>query len=161
MTRTQHHATVERIYREHGDVVLRRARRILGSDDEAVDALHELFSRLVADPDRLDGKASIVAWLYTCTTHLCLNRLRDHRSRHGLALRELGGGGRQDPRAERLVWARQTLARMPEPLAQVALHAWVDEMTGEEIAEVLGCSRRHVVDLMTKLRAWMEKESAA
>jgi RNA polymerase sigma-70 factor (ECF subfamily) len=40
---------------------------------------------------------------------------------------------------------------VPEELAQAAVYYYADEMTHEEIAEVLRCSRRHVGDLLERL----------
>lgn len=81
---------LERLYREHGPAVLRRARQILQDEDEARDALQEI--------------------------------------------------------------AREVLAQLPPPLAEVAVYYYYcDEMTHEEIAAVLGCSRRHVGHLVEQL----------
>jgi RNA polymerase sigma-70 factor (ECF subfamily) len=72
---------LERMYREHGHVVLRRARRILGTDDEAREALQEVFLSLADRPDQFAGHSSITTFLYRMTTNLCLNKLRNPTSR--------------------------------------------------------------------------------
>ncbi|MGZ5958862.1 MAG: RNA polymerase sigma factor, partial [Myxococcaceae bacterium] len=63
------HAGVERLYRTHGHVVLRRARLLLGSDADAQEALQEVFASLLRSPGELRSAGSVVAWLYRATTH--------------------------------------------------------------------------------------------
>src|SRR6185295_11319815 len=75
---------LEQLYRRHGHVVLRRARRLLGSDDEAQEVLQELFASLVARPDAFAGRSAVTTWLYGATTNLCLNRLRNARTQQRL-----------------------------------------------------------------------------
>ena len=70
-------------------------------------------------------------------------------------------GARVIVSAEELAVLHAELARLPEPLAQVAVYRYVDEMTHDEIARILGCSRRHVGDLLERLEARAHGEEAA
>jgi RNA polymerase sigma factor (sigma-70 family) len=154
---------VDAIYREHGHVVLRRATRLLGSEDEGREALQELFASLVERPEQFSHKSAITTWLYSATTHLCLNRLRDKRTRARL-LEERGRALEPGapPGADHALLVRQLLSSLPAELATAAVYYYVDEMTHEEIARVLGCSRRHVGNLLERLRdTAMEGESCS
>jgi RNA polymerase sigma factor (sigma-70 family) len=143
---------VERVYREYGDLVLRRAQRIMGSDSEAQEILQELFMSFVRNPEQLDGKTSMTAWLYSATTHLCLNTIRNRKTRSRLLhLRSVPAEG-APPRVEDALTAQQLLAQLPDELAQVAVYYYLDEMTHEEIAEVIGCSRRQVGNLLQQVQ---------
>ena len=107
------------------------------------------------------GASSITTWLYSVTTHLCLNRLRNHETRHRLPAASVGGLETQrDPTSEARTWARAFLERVPESLAQIAVHYYVDEMSHDEIARVMGCSRRHIGRLLERLQEQMERERA-
>jgi len=163
----EHGLDLDDVYRRHGPAVLRRARRLLGSDAEAEEALQEVFVSLAARPEQFAGRSAMTTFLYSATTHLCLNRLRDQRRRRALlGQRAPGSGGspkgqlRGDSDAERLSILRQLLARMPAELAAPAVHHFMDEMTHDEIAEVLGCSRRHVGDLIARALAWVAAEGS-
>ena len=48
--------------------------------------------------------------------------------------------------------AQQLLAQLPDQLAQVAVYYYFDEMTHEEIAELVGCSRRQVGNLVQQVQ---------
>jgi len=143
---------IEQVYRLHGHSVLRRAREILGDDHEAREALQEIFISLLDRPDQFQGRSQISTWLYSATTHLCLNKLRNRNNRarlidlniKPLTSFEVTGG------AEERAAARQILSRVPEELARVAVYYYFDEMTHAEIAEVIGCSRRQVGNLLAR-----------
>ncbi|MGH7283745.1 MAG: RNA polymerase sigma factor, partial [Polyangiaceae bacterium] len=118
---------VDAMYRAHGHSVLRRARSILGSDAESRDVLQEIFVSLLDRPDQYRGHASITTWLYSVTTHACLNRLRNDRTRRGLlheraiTLAQLAS---ESP--ERAVMLRQLLRILPTELREVAIYHYVD-----------------------------------
>jgi RNA polymerase sigma factor (sigma-70 family) len=155
-------AAVERLYREHGDLVLRRARRIMGSEAEAQEILQELFMSFMQRPEQLAGKTSITAWLYGATTHLCLNTLRNRRNRARLLqLQSMTATAAAAPAvsAESVLSAQQMLAALPDELAQVAVYYYFDEMTHEEIAEIVGCSRRQVGNLLQQVNERLRRRA--
>ena len=43
-------AGIERLYRSHGHLVLRRARTLLGSESDAQEALQEVFASVLRAP---------------------------------------------------------------------------------------------------------------
>ena len=153
-------ARIERLYREHGHVVLRRARDLLRSDAEARDACQEIFLELLQRPGQLTGVTRLTAWLYQVTTHHCLNKLRNRRGRLRL-LAELDPRSEEVPaRADQLAQVRALLERLPEPLGEVAVYHYLDGMTYDEIAGLLGCSRRQVGYLIERLRAAVASDEA-
>jgi RNA polymerase sigma factor (sigma-70 family) len=144
-------ALLDRLYREQGPAVLRRARQILQDEEEARDALQEIFLSLANHPT-FEQRDGTTAWFYTRTTHFCLNRLRDNKNRARLRLER----GEQLPisapaRGENVVLARDVLAHLPLELAEVAIYFHCDEMTQDEIAVLMVCSRRHVGHLLERL----------
>lgn len=140
-------------YRSHGHHVLRRAMKFLGNEADAGDVAQEVFLSLLAAPEQFGGRSSLTTWLYAATTNLCLNRLRDGRLRARLVAQR----GESTPFAssptqpEDAVELRRLLVRLPEDLARVAVYYFGDEMTQDEIASVMSCSRRHVVNLIDRL----------
>lgn len=145
--------TVEALYREHGSVVLRRARALLGDDEEARDVVQEVFMSLLDRPDQFGGRSAFTTWLYSVTTHACLTRLRNRRTRERLLQQQQSPPGPGDipPSGERLAQLQQWLRRLPEPLALVAVYSLVDGMTQQEIADQIGGSRRRVGDLLKQI----------
>ncbi len=64
------------------------AYRMLGSIDDAQDAVQEAWLRLSrsAESGGADGIANLDAWLTTVVARICLNMLRDRRTRGGVEL---------------------------------------------------------------------------
>jgi RNA polymerase sigma factor (sigma-70 family) len=144
---------IERAYRAYHHSVLRRATRLLGNEPSAREVVQEVFVSLIRDPAQFRGASSIATWLYSATTHLCLHRIRDRDNRARLLAEHVAPAQAEaaPARAEDQAAARQLLARLPEKLARVAVYAYFDELTHEEIADILGCSRRNVGKLLARL----------
>lgn len=141
------------LYRSHGPAVLRRARQLLGNEAEARDVLQDVFASLLERPEQFAGRSSPMTFLYSMTTHCALGRMRQRRTRGRL----LGAyhAGQEEPHGpgpEDLVHLGDWLASLPDPLAQVAVYYHVDDMTQDEIAELMGCSRQWVGKLLSRLR---------
>lgn len=143
---------VEALYRSYGHSVLRRARQILANDDEAGEVLQEIFVGLVARPEQFDGKSAPSTFLYSVTTHACLARLRNRKNRLRLIDEQVKPWTTDvDPRsADTIAIIRAELAQLPEDEARAAVYYHLDGMNHAEIAEVLGCSRRHVGNLLER-----------
>ena len=153
---------LERAYRAHGPVVLRRARQIMGNEAEAREVLQEVFTSLLERPEQFDGRAAASTFLYAMTTNLCLNKLRNSRTRARLVAEHVEPGiGRVAPGdAEARAILRQLLVQLPFEEARVAVFYYQDGMTRPEIAEILGCSLRTVGTLLERLAAHVREPSS-
>jgi RNA polymerase sigma-70 factor (ECF subfamily) len=135
---------VETLYRQYGAIVLRRARAILGDEQAAKDAMQEVFIRVLRGGAEFRQEASPATWLYRITTNLCLNSLRNDR-RRAIRLRtqacssETVAAGVEDQ-----LTIRRLLEQLPEGLREIAIYYHVDRMNQDEIAEIIGVSRRTV-----------------
>jgi RNA polymerase sigma-70 factor (ECF subfamily) len=65
-------------YVKYSPMVIRRCRALLRDDDEAMDAVHDVFVNLLSAESRLSGSYPS-SLLYTVATNVCLNRLRDRK----------------------------------------------------------------------------------
>jgi len=147
-------AHIDQLYRQHGPMVLRRAQRILGNETEAQEVLQELFTSFLQRPAQLPEPPVKTAWVYSATTHACLNRIRNRKNRSRILEIKVAPSqsATQKPGSDGALWVQQLLARLPEDQAQAVVHYYFDEMSQEEIAEILGCSRRHVGNLLEKVQ---------
>src|SRR5215813_8102532 len=130
---------VEALYRSYGHSVLRRARQILASDDEAAEVLQELFTGLVARPQQFDGRSAPSTFLYAATTHACLSRLRNRRNRRRLLDEQVRPWATDvDPRpVGAALELREVLAQLTDHEAHAAVYHYLDGMSHAEIAKVL------------------------
>jgi RNA polymerase sigma factor (sigma-70 family) len=147
---------LELLYRTHAPVAFRRARRLLGSEPDAREVVHDVFLSLFERPGQYGGHSTVTTFLYSAITHACLNRLRNDRTRVRLLREHIPLPPRSNVAwdSEISVTLRATLERMPQPLAQVAVYYYMDELTRDEIAQLLCCSLRHVGHLIQRITRW-------
>lgn len=146
-------STVDQAYRRYGSAVLRRAATLLGDEDLAWEVTHEVFLSLIERPDQYHARSSLFTWLYSATTHRCLNRLRNGRSRERILKHaDVSGSRGWMPSPDIRVELERCLERLSPELAEVAIYFHVDRMTYDEIAAVTGYSRRKVAGLLQQLR---------
>jgi RNA polymerase sigma-70 factor (ECF subfamily) len=157
-------AGIEALYRSHGHLVLRRARHLLGSDDLAQEALQEVFASLLRSPSTVRHEGALVGWLYQATTHFCLNQLRNKRASVRLMAQAAPpseeAADTSGDAVEALQDVRRVLSRLPEQEASAVVYHHLDGMTHDEVAALLGCSRRQVGYLLERAsRSAMEEHA--
>jgi RNA polymerase sigma-70 factor, ECF subfamily len=146
---------VRDLFLKHGPMVYRRALRLLGDRHDAEEATQEVFIRALRGAESFEGRSEVTTWLYRITTHYCLNQIRDTKRRRDL----LEARAAEDDRAEalaapELVLLRRLLSEADEQQAKAAVYVYLDGMTHEEAAEVLGVSKRTVGNLIQRFRDW-------
>jgi RNA polymerase sigma-70 factor (ECF subfamily) len=57
------------VYRSHAAMLHRRCMQILGDEQEALDALHDLFLKLGDKLETFRGDALLTTWLYRVATN--------------------------------------------------------------------------------------------
>ena len=150
---------IERAYREYHHSVLRRATQLLGNEQAAREAVQEVFVSLIRDPAQFRGASSIATWLYSATTHLCLNKIRDRRN-EPLRVDDFGPMTSVEVGEERMEnrdLARKLVLRAPEQVRTAAWLYHVDGMDQGEVAAVLGVSRRTVVSYLATFARFAKK----
>jgi RNA polymerase sigma-70 factor (ECF subfamily) len=145
------------LYRRCGALIYRRCLKLLGDSAAAQDATQEVFIRLMSQIDRLEARDDdYLPWIYRVATNHCLNLLRDDAR---LALFEPGAlpdtatHGEAAAYPERDLTAR-LLRRFDEVTRSIAVLSLVDNLSQDEVAEVLGVSRKTVGK---KLRLFLER----
>lgn len=137
-------------------MVIRRCRKLLRDDDEALDVAQDVFVQVLRRKGRLTGDHPS-SLLYRIATNLSLNRIRD-RGRAPTAVEDdvLTQIAYSDI-DERALDARNTLNRIfgkhPESTRTIATLLYVDGMTLEEVAGTVGLSVSGVRKRMRSLKA--------
>ena len=147
---------VEAVSRRYGPMVLRRCRRLLGDEQEALDACQDVFVRIVQRRARLDGRYPS-SLLYRIATNVCLNRLRDRRrapvTRDEAVLYEIARAEEPGAASDARLLLDRLFGRHPESSRTIAVLHYVDGLTLDEAAEVVGMSVSGVRKRLRGLRA--------
>jgi RNA polymerase sigma-70 factor (ECF subfamily) len=141
------------IYRRYGPALVRKATRLLGNREDALDVVQGLFTDLF-ERGAVDVE---LPYLYRALTNRCLTMLRNRTTRARLLEREtpsLQPFAR--PRSDERVLGQDLLLklvdRLDESTLEVLVYRYWDELDQTEIASVMGVSRKTVVRRMATLR---------
>lgn len=138
----------EAAYQRYGPALVRKAERVLRNRDDAVDVVQALFTELIGRP-RETQSAMDLPYLYRAVTNRSLNVLRDARGRARLLEREqvqLAPRSRlaDSTRVLGLELLTRLCDRLDEAHREVLVARYLDELTQDEIAELIGVSRKTV-----------------
>jgi RNA polymerase sigma factor (sigma-70 family) len=147
------------VYHAHAPSVFRRARILLSDDEAAQHVVNDVFGMIYDQPERYLGNPALSVHLYALTTRACVNRLRGRPSASRSKQRDTPdpGGVPEETRAllddlnTRAHQLRELLDELDDPLAQLAVYYYLDELSQEEVSAVLGCTRRRVTSLLSQL----------
>jgi RNA polymerase sigma-70 factor (ECF subfamily) len=151
-------AACEQLVRAYGGRLLVVARRILGSDEDAADALQDGFLAAFRSISTFSGGSQLGTWLHRIVVNAALMKLRKRRRRReqpidDLLPRFLSDGHQSEPagrwtgpsdagaagdETRRLV--REAISKLPENYRIVLLLRDIEELDTEATAELLGMS---------------------
>jgi RNA polymerase sigma-70 factor (ECF subfamily) len=147
---------VQALYAQFSPVVYRRARVLLGRDADAWDAVQEVFEKMLSQGQSFRGEARPMTWVYRVTTNVALNMLRSRRVREpALTVVSDEPGLGQDAVEARMLLAKW-LQHLTDREVEVAALLYVDGLTQQEVADVLGLSRKTIVREVDELRHKLE-----
>lgn len=153
----------ETLVRRHSAPLLRLARRFLGNEEDARDALQDAMVAVFRSIGSFEGNAMLSTWLHRIVVNACLMKLRSKRRRPDESeieplLPAFKEDGHQiEPstpwtetaesileREETRALVRESIAKLPDAY-RIVLHLRdIEEMSTEETAEILGITRNAV-----------------
>lgn len=137
------------LYATYGPTIYERCRRLLRDDSLAEDAAQETFVRVARHLDRVPDAQRALAWIFRIATNHCLNVLRD-RQRLELHATPERPGPEPEARLEDRDLLARLIARVPPKIRTTAWLYHVDGLDQEEVAKVLGVTRRTVINHLAR-----------
>ena len=143
----------EAIVRAHSGRLLSVARRFLGNNEDAQDAVQDAFIRAFKAIHTFEARAQLHTWLHRILVNTALMKLRERRRRPTESIDDLlpsySADGHQavasrdwsDAVLERKETAgivRQAIARLPDQYREVLVLRDIEEKDTAEAAEILG-----------------------
>ena len=140
-------------YRRYAPALLRKAQRLLQNRDDAQDVVQALFLELLQETDT----PTDLPYLYRALTNRCLNMLRDRTTHSRLLDRHdalLRGPVRTtcEDRAIDLDLLGKLVGVLDREGAEILVYRYVDDLSQEEIAELVGLSRKTVGQRLARIR---------
>jgi RNA polymerase sigma factor (sigma-70 family) len=148
-------AAFEVVFERHGAGILSFCRHMLGSQEEAEDAVQQTFASAYRDLLRDDGRElRLKPWLYTIARNRCLSMLRARREQVQLD-RDVATAGLAE-QVEQRAELRELLGdigRLPAEQRAALLLAEVADLSHAEIGGVLDCEAGRVKALVFRARS--------
>ena len=146
---------VEEFYRKYGPMVLRRCRSLLRNEEQALDAMQDVFVKILKHQDRLNDSAPS-SLLYTTATRVCLNIIR--KEKRTVLSDEILETASSSDNPEDKALNRHFLDRLfsseKESTRLIAVMHYLDRFTLEETAKHTGMS---VSGIRKRLRLLRER----
>jgi RNA polymerase sigma-70 factor (ECF subfamily) len=135
-------AAFERLFERHGARMKSIAANLLGSAQDAEDAVQESFLKVYRGAASFRGGARFSTWIYRILVNTCYDQVRRRRRRPEGTLTDVTDARFEPPSPGsdhplRLA-LEQSLARVPERPRTVFLLSAVEGFTHREIGEILG-----------------------
>lgn len=155
---------VSTLYRQHGDFVYKTLARFGVPEDDRPDQVHEVFVVVHRQLAGYRRDAAITTWLFAIARRVAAGyKRRAYRVREQPTADPTNGRVSEDS-PEDNVERRRAKARMDEILDRMSLDQRavfvmfeIDGMTGQEIADVMGCPLQTVFSRLRRARDVFER----
>jgi RNA polymerase sigma factor (sigma-70 family) len=153
--RTGSETAFEVLYDRHHRGILGFCRHMLGSYEEAEDAVQHTFMAAYRDLVSSEKPIQLKAWLYTIARNRCLSVLRARRERPSDDIEEVStvGLAAEVEQREDLRLLLHDVSELPEDQRAALVLAEVGDVSHDEIAEVLGVPKQKVKALVFQARS--------
>lgn len=132
------------LYQKYGPMVLRRCRAILKDEEKALDAMQDVFLRILESKDKI--KNACASLFYVTATHVCLNKIKSDKLRSGPDFEKIAQFMADDfsetekEKIDAALAIEKIFEKRDHKDSLIATLHFVDGLTLEETAEEIGMS---------------------
>jgi len=150
------------LYNEMGASLYRTAYRMVASQQDAEDVVHDLFVGLPELLSRYEDRGRLESWLKRVVVRMCLMRLRQPGWSKAVPIDEsLLATSSDQPRVEFAADLERALGKLPEQLRTIFVLRQLEGYSHEEIAQLTnisaGASRVRYSRALERLRQHLER----
>lgn len=154
-------ADFSELYRKYGPMVLRRCRALLKDEEKALDAMQDVFVRIIESKCKIKEVCSSL--FYVTATRICLNKIRSDKLRSGPdfdLISETIADDFSETEREKIeagMILENIFAGRDKKDSLIAVLHFVDGLTLEETAEQVGMSVSGVRKRISELKNYSRK----
>jgi len=132
------------LYQKYGPMVLRRCRAILKDEEKALDAMQDVFLRILESKDKI--KNACASLFYVTATRVCLNKIKSDKLRSGPDFEKIAQFMADDfsetekEKIDAALAIEKIFEKRDHKDSLIATLHFVDGLTLEETAEEIGMS---------------------
>ncbi|HXG67461.1 MAG TPA: sigma-70 family RNA polymerase sigma factor [Blastocatellia bacterium] len=150
-------AAFQELFQAHKDRVYSIALHFSGDAAAASDITQQVFLKLFTIIGQFRYQSEFTTWLYRIVANACIDEQRKRRRfvpvSHTVEVKKMAATGSQEERYRRREIAdsvQQAIAELKPKLRLPILLKYVEDLSYEEIAEVLGCSKGTVASRLNR-----------
>ena len=158
------------LFERHNQGVFNFACRMLGNRADAEDTASEVFSRLCTSQGKYSPNAAFKTWLYTIARNMCLDKIRNRTKSGSLWVKkqetdtyeQIDIPSQQDGPAHNLEkkeiaqHIKAAIEQLPSDQREAIILREYEELSYDEIANILGCSLANVKVLIYRARTQLK-----
>lgn len=142
------HRSVEDLYRRLAPYAISKVQRMVGRWEVAEEIVQDVFCKLLLAQIIFPEDRMAYAWIYRTSHNAALDFIRSGRYRNHLTLDSASSIHITSPDPEHIAMRRdhlhKTIAKLDESDAAIFAFYYMDDMTHQEIADLLEISRKTV-----------------
>ena len=147
------------LFETHKDRVYSIALRYSGDEALAMDIAQDTFLKLLSKIGEFRGEAKFESWLYRLVVNSCLDHRRAGRKWSPLATLRASGDSvlQRLLRTEIEESVQQVVAKLAPELRMVVILRYTEELSYDQIAEILGCPTGTVASRLNRAHKLLER----
>ncbi len=145
---------------QHQDALLRFLFRYARNAQDAEDLVQDTFVKAYRNLHRYDSKYKFSTWLYTIARRTAYNYLRDRKPSEPLEQDIVETSARPDEEAasqDERAWVWRAAARLKPSYREALELKYVDDLSIEEIAAIMGKSQTNVKIILFRARNQLKR----
>jgi RNA polymerase sigma-70 factor, ECF subfamily len=148
------------VLRGNQSMVFSLAYHFLRDPGAAEEVAQDVFLRLYRKMDDLEDEKHVIFWLRKVTSHRCIDYVRKRGSRFTVALEDTAEPATSDQQGDPLLnrRLRQLMASLPEKPRMVMVLRYQEDLTPEEISDVLEMPVRTVKSHLQRSLAMLREK---
>ena len=167
----------EVLVNRHQTSIMNLIYRFIGDRTQAKDLAQEVFIRVWQAAKTYKPEAKFTTWLYRITANLCFNELKSSRRKKWFSFNRSDEDGKRTfeetvadgaPSAEGLLLEKErsrqisdALQSLPDNQRMALVLKRYDELSYQEIAQIIGCSVSAVESLLVRAKRTLQEKLVA
>lgn len=163
--------SLDQLYRNYHPAVLRVTRKVMGNEQDAEDAMQEVFARVLKKVGQFRFEASFSAWLRILAVNVCRDMLRKKNRHPTESIEDLDTDSKARMTAisssisqEEELIMKELLENLQEKIAllkkqhqRLIVLRYIDGLSYKKMAELLDCSQTQVKSRLHQARKQMRR----
>jgi RNA polymerase sigma-70 factor (ECF subfamily) len=132
---------IQQLYEKYGFMIHGRCLRILGSSEDARDAMQVVFMQLLQKYDTIRDKTQVVPWIFRTAQNHCFNVLRSRKNiEEAVEADEVGEDDEIEERIQKKQVLKLIMGRISQKIRDAVHYTYIEELDQRSIEKLTGQS---------------------